>query len=174
MAKYKSEKLSNYMHQCISSHHYDCRFRYTTTFKEAFLRDGIATLQSLDDQGWVAGSDANVFVSNHDTERVRHISIFTLMDLTVITPGVEFHLPQCVLAFKHLHVGYRFLPVCSSTALCMSRDMSLTIEFLFVRAALIHTAHLLYCRATAISTTETLEDRTAVRLMHLFPLPPLS
>ncbi|KAN0114196.1 Glycoside hydrolase superfamily [Russula decolorans] len=44
-------------------------FRYTTTFKEAFLQGGIAALQNLDSQGWVAGSDANVFVSNHDTER---------------------------------------------------------------------------------------------------------
>jgi len=39
-------------------------------FDQAFLQDGIATLQNLDIQGWVAGSDANVFVSNHDTERV--------------------------------------------------------------------------------------------------------
>jgi hypothetical protein len=59
------------MQQLISSsHHYYYRFRYTTTFKEAFLQNGIATLQNLDNQGWVAGSDANVFVSNHDTERV--------------------------------------------------------------------------------------------------------
>ncbi|KAH9987051.1 glycoside hydrolase family 13 protein [Russula vinacea] len=44
-------------------------FRYTTTVRDAFLRDGIASLQNLDNLGWVAGSDANVFVCNHDTER---------------------------------------------------------------------------------------------------------
>lgn len=41
------------------------------------------------------------------------------------------------------------------------------------RAALIHTAHLLYCRATAISITQTLEDQMAVRLMHFSLFPPL-
>ncbi|KAI0275828.1 glycoside hydrolase [Russula aff. rugulosa BPL654] len=44
-------------------------FRYTTALQQGFLQGGIAALQNLDDQGWVAGSDANVFVSNHDTER---------------------------------------------------------------------------------------------------------
>ncbi|EJD07843.1 glycoside hydrolase [Fomitiporia mediterranea MF3/22] len=44
-------------------------FRYTTALKNAFLSDGIASLQNLDDQGWVPGDDANVFVTNHDTER---------------------------------------------------------------------------------------------------------
>jgi len=44
-------------------------FRYTTALREAFLQGGIASLENLDDLGWVAGSDANVFVCNHDTER---------------------------------------------------------------------------------------------------------
>lgn len=47
------------------------RFRYTFTLRGAFLTGGISSLQDLDNQGWVAGSGANVFVSNHDTERVR-------------------------------------------------------------------------------------------------------
>ncbi|KAJ7056017.1 glycoside hydrolase superfamily [Mycena amicta] len=44
-------------------------FRYTTAVKNAFSGGGISALQNLDSQGWVAGSQANVFVANHDTER---------------------------------------------------------------------------------------------------------
>ncbi|KAI9433226.1 glycoside hydrolase [Lactarius indigo] len=44
-------------------------FRYTYTMKDAFLTSGLSSLQDLDNRGWVAGSGANVFVSNHDTER---------------------------------------------------------------------------------------------------------
>ncbi|KAF5365431.1 hypothetical protein D9758_010853 [Tetrapyrgos nigripes] len=44
-------------------------FRYTTALKNAFLGGGISSLQNLDNQGWVSGSQANVFVTNHDTER---------------------------------------------------------------------------------------------------------
>ncbi|TFK46334.1 glycoside hydrolase family 13 protein [Heliocybe sulcata] len=45
-------------------------FRYTYSIKDAFMNSGIANLQNLDDKGWVDGSVANVFVANHDTERV--------------------------------------------------------------------------------------------------------
>ncbi|KAH8986767.1 glycoside hydrolase [Lactarius hatsudake] len=44
-------------------------FRYTYALKDAFLASGISSLQDLDNRGWVAGSGANAFVSNHDTER---------------------------------------------------------------------------------------------------------
>ncbi|KAH9981799.1 glycoside hydrolase family 13 protein [Russula compacta] len=44
-------------------------FRYTTALMDGFLQSGIMSLQDLDNRGWVAGSDANAFVSNHDTER---------------------------------------------------------------------------------------------------------
>ncbi|PPR08271.1 hypothetical protein CVT24_001111 [Panaeolus cyanescens] len=46
-------------------------FRYTSAVRDAFSGngDGIASLQSLDDRGWVSGTSANVFVANHDTER---------------------------------------------------------------------------------------------------------
>ncbi|KAJ7693086.1 glycoside hydrolase [Mycena rosella] len=44
-------------------------FRYTTAVKNAFSGGGISSLQNLDNQGWVAGTQANVFVANHDTER---------------------------------------------------------------------------------------------------------
>ncbi|KAJ7108322.1 glycoside hydrolase [Mycena epipterygia] len=44
-------------------------FRYTTAVQNAFSGGGISSLQDLDDQGWVAGTQANVFVANHDTER---------------------------------------------------------------------------------------------------------
>ncbi|KAI9429653.1 glycoside hydrolase superfamily, partial [Lactarius psammicola] len=44
-------------------------FRYTSVLKDAFLTSGISSLKTLDNRGWVAGSGANAFVSNHDTER---------------------------------------------------------------------------------------------------------
>ena len=46
------------------------RFRYTSALKDAFLNGDISSLQDFDNRGWVAGSGANVFVTNHDTERV--------------------------------------------------------------------------------------------------------
>ncbi|KAF5349438.1 hypothetical protein D9758_014631 [Tetrapyrgos nigripes] len=45
------------------------RFRYTTALKNAFLGGGISSLQNLDNQRWISGSQANVFVTNHHTER---------------------------------------------------------------------------------------------------------
>nr|AOC97454.1 alpha-amylase [Flammulina velutipes] len=44
-------------------------FRYTSTLQNAFQNRDIAGLQNLENRGWVAGSSANVFVANHDTER---------------------------------------------------------------------------------------------------------
>ncbi|KAK7461494.1 hypothetical protein VKT23_008668 [Stygiomarasmius scandens] len=44
-------------------------FRYTTALRDAFSGGGISGLQNLDNRGWVSGSQANVFVTNHDTER---------------------------------------------------------------------------------------------------------
>ncbi|KAE9394317.1 alpha-amylase-domain-containing protein [Gymnopus androsaceus JB14] len=44
-------------------------FRYTTALLDAFSGNGISNLQNLSDQGWIDSSDANVFVTNHDTER---------------------------------------------------------------------------------------------------------
>ncbi|KAF8963276.1 glycoside hydrolase [Flammula alnicola] len=37
--------------------------------QNAFSGGGISSLQNLDGQGWVSGTQANVFVANHDTER---------------------------------------------------------------------------------------------------------
>ncbi|KAL0954518.1 hypothetical protein HGRIS_003485 [Hohenbuehelia grisea] len=45
------------------------RFRCLTELKNAFCGAGIASLQNLDDRGWVPGLQANVLVANHDTER---------------------------------------------------------------------------------------------------------
>ena len=45
------------------------RFRYTTALKNAFLNGAINGLQNFDNLGWVPGNKANVFVTNHDTER---------------------------------------------------------------------------------------------------------
>ncbi|KAJ7057440.1 glycoside hydrolase family 13 protein [Mycena amicta] len=44
-------------------------FRYTAALKTAFSGGGISALQNLEGLGWVAGSQANIFVANHDTER---------------------------------------------------------------------------------------------------------
>jgi hypothetical protein len=44
-------------------------FRYTSALRDAFGGNNLAALQSLETKGWVAGSSANVFVANHDTER---------------------------------------------------------------------------------------------------------
>ncbi|KAI0289065.1 glycoside hydrolase [Russula brevipes] len=44
-------------------------FRYTDTLRGAFLRNGIRSLQDLDNRGWVPRSRANTFVCNPDTER---------------------------------------------------------------------------------------------------------
>ncbi|KAH7318869.1 glycoside hydrolase [Rhizoctonia solani] len=44
-------------------------FRYTSALQSAFQSGGISSLNDLDSRGWVASSGANVFVSNHDTER---------------------------------------------------------------------------------------------------------
>jgi hypothetical protein len=44
-------------------------FRYTSALQSAFSGGGISSLQDLDDLGWVPGTQANVFVANHDTER---------------------------------------------------------------------------------------------------------
>jgi len=44
-------------------------FRYTRVLQDAFSGGGITWLRDLDNRGWVPGSSANVFVTNHDTER---------------------------------------------------------------------------------------------------------
>ncbi|KZV64539.1 carbohydrate-binding module family 20 protein [Peniophora sp. CONT] len=44
-------------------------FRYTSALLSAFSGGGISSLENLDNRGWVAGSSANVFVANHDSER---------------------------------------------------------------------------------------------------------
>ncbi|CAA7263967.1 unnamed protein product [Cyclocybe aegerita] len=44
-------------------------FRYTYAVRDAFNSGGISSLQNLDNRGWIASSQANVFVANHDTER---------------------------------------------------------------------------------------------------------
>ncbi|KAF8590666.1 carbohydrate-binding module family 20 protein [Ramaria rubella] len=45
-------------------------FRFATAVKNAFSGSAaLLSLQNLDNQGWVPGAVANVFVANHDTER---------------------------------------------------------------------------------------------------------
>ncbi|KAH7318862.1 glycoside hydrolase [Rhizoctonia solani] len=44
-------------------------FRYTTTLRDAFQSGGISSLNNIESRGWITSSGANVFVSNHDTER---------------------------------------------------------------------------------------------------------
>lgn len=132
------------------------RFRYTTTLRDAFLRDGIASLQDLDDRGWVAGSDANAFVCNHDTERVCPFRYLSLVDDTPPrTPSLS--------TLIRLRTRTRWLPsspcMCQYPHLfriCFSRPIFLS------HLALILTARLLSCLAIAIFTTLTLEDQTGV------------
>ncbi|KAG7440051.1 glycoside hydrolase [Guyanagaster necrorhizus] len=44
-------------------------FRYTSALQSSFGGGSISGLENLDDQGWISGSQANVFVADHDTER---------------------------------------------------------------------------------------------------------
>ncbi|QRV89259.1 alpha-amylase [Ceratobasidium sp. AG-Ba] len=44
-------------------------FRYTSAIQTAFQSGGISGLNGLENQGWISAAGANVFVSNHDTER---------------------------------------------------------------------------------------------------------
>jgi hypothetical protein len=58
-------------------------FRYTTAFQQAFMgqNGGIATLKDLDNGVWAPGPGANVFVTNHDTERSGDSLNFTASNL---------------------------------------------------------------------------------------------
>jgi len=44
-------------------------FRFAYTLLDAFQKSGISSLINLNNYGWIASNQANVFVSNHDTER---------------------------------------------------------------------------------------------------------
>ncbi|KAF8600086.1 glycoside hydrolase [Ceratobasidium sp. AG-I] len=44
-------------------------FRYAWNLKSAFNQAGIASLQGIENRGWLASGSANVFVVNHDQER---------------------------------------------------------------------------------------------------------
>ncbi|KAF8594589.1 glycoside hydrolase [Ceratobasidium sp. AG-I] len=44
-------------------------FRYTSALQDAFQSGGISSLNNLESRGWIPSTGANVFVSNHDTER---------------------------------------------------------------------------------------------------------
>src|SRR6266446_993495 len=106
-----------------------CRFRYTTTFKEAFLQNSIATLQNLDNQGWVAGWDANVFVSNHDTERVRHQFLFFFTPKSLLCRTLS---PSTRTLLQTLTYWPPFSPCMFPTSRRLFRDSFLTIDYLFV------------------------------------------
>lgn len=45
-------------------------FRYTYALRDAFLGGDIASLADINNRGWIDGINANVFVANHDTERI--------------------------------------------------------------------------------------------------------
>lgn len=46
------------------------RFRFAYTLLSAFSSNGIASLQNINTQSFLPSNKANVFVTNHDTERV--------------------------------------------------------------------------------------------------------
>lgn len=127
------------MQQLISSHYYYYRFRYTTTFREAFLQNGIAALQNLDSQGWVAGSDANVFVSNHDTERVRQFPLLTITGFNLswcrtITPSMRTRLQ---IPIRWLASSPCMFLHCPSSV----QDMFLTTDFFYLPCPFSRSAH---------------------------------
>jgi len=64
-------------------------FRFTYALKSAFLGSGIAGLpQQVPGDGWLASEIANVFVANHDTERVRAKLLLRPLVLTLVaTPA---------------------------------------------------------------------------------------
>ncbi|KAF9512066.1 glycoside hydrolase family 13 protein [Hydnum rufescens UP504] len=45
------------------------RFRFAYGLLDAFQHSGISSLTNLNNRGWLASGQANVFVANHDTER---------------------------------------------------------------------------------------------------------
>lgn len=74
--------------------------------------------------GWVASSSANVFVANHDTERV--LSLLTIPSSKVSLtdtpfPRLEWQFPQLPLSQQHLH---------SFARLPFVRSYYLFVEFL--------------------------------------------
>ncbi|TFK96629.1 glycoside hydrolase superfamily [Pterulicium gracile] len=46
------------------------QFRYLYALRDAFLGGNIAQLADINNRGWIDGLHANVFVANHDTERI--------------------------------------------------------------------------------------------------------
>jgi hypothetical protein len=89
-----------------------------------------------------------------------------------MTPYVELDISQRLLAVEHVHIGYHLLPVCPNTPM---RSGILSYNcFVLLHLALIHTACLQSCLATAIFTTRTLEDQTEVRPSSICPLHPLT
>ena len=89
-----------------------------------------------------------------------------------MTPCVELDISQRLLAVEHVHIGHRLLPVCPNTPILSG--MVSHERFVLFHLALIHTACLQSCLATAIFTTGTLEDQTGVRPSSIYPLHPLT
>ena len=103
------------------------RFRYTTALLNAFSGGGISGLQSFDNLGmvklfpcgvitllklrigWVNGSRANVFVTNHDTERVRNGLNHLPYRRSSNSVRLEWELAQRQLPVQHLRVCDDFL-----------------------------------------------------------------
>ncbi|QRW17454.1 alpha-amylase [Rhizoctonia solani] len=50
-------------------------FRYTSTLRDAFQKGGISGLNGIENRGWIPSNKANVFISNHDTERTDGASL---------------------------------------------------------------------------------------------------
>jgi hypothetical protein len=65
-------------------------FRYATALQNAFsgASGGISSLQNLDNLGWVPGTQANVFVADHDTERSGASLNITSPSNTYITASI--------------------------------------------------------------------------------------
>ncbi|KAG9227054.1 hypothetical protein CCMSSC00406_0008254 [Pleurotus cornucopiae] len=74
-------------------------FEYADEIKAAFLSGNIASLKNLDSRGWIPSASANVFVVNHDTERLGHT-------LTAHSPSNTYTLGHIFsLAYPYGHIS---------------------------------------------------------------------
>ncbi|KAF8996429.1 glycoside hydrolase [Cyathus striatus] len=78
-------------------------FRYTSALKDAFLGSSISELQNLENRGWVSESQANVFVANHDTERVsRHLFDPVILQTDCLYSSLNSNSPNNAYILAHV------------------------------------------------------------------------
>ncbi|KAH9058953.1 glycoside hydrolase [Lactarius deliciosus] len=86
-------------------------FRYTSALRDAFLGldGGISSLEDLDSRGWVAGSSANAFVSNHDTERNKgSLNVYSPSNAYTLASVFSLYGPSSLSAQKLLLTAHPY------------------------------------------------------------------